>query len=96
MLFDVNTDPTSLHVSIQIIIIKNEFKLHYAKQIQFGLLTVQLYQSGFSVSFDRVSISCPKSVFSTPLVDQMKKQPKFGILLQPPHFTQYLLMVFPF
>ena len=34
-------------------------------------------------------ISCPKSVFSTHYVDEMKKQPKFGVLLQPPNFTIY-------
>ena len=35
ILFDVNTHPTSLHASIQIIITKNEFKWQCAKLIQF-------------------------------------------------------------
>ena len=59
---------------------------------------MQLYQSGFSFSFDGLVISCPKSVFSIQFVfvDQMKKHPKFALLLQPPHFTIYSLIVIPY
>ena len=48
------------------------------------------------MSFDKLIISCPKSISSRHSVDQMKKQPKFDDSLQPPRFTMYSLMVFPF
>ena len=35
MLFNVNTQPTSLHKSIQIIIAKKNYKWQYAKLVQF-------------------------------------------------------------
>ena len=86
----------SLYSCINIIILKSKFQWQYTKIIQLWPLTVQLYQSWFSVSFDRLVISCPRPVSSTYFIDQMKKQQKFGIFLQSPSFTMHSLMVFPF
>ena len=49
-------------------------------------------QNGFSTSFYRLVTSCPKSSSSTHSIDQMKNQPKFGVLLQPPRFNIQRLM----
>ena len=57
------------------------------KVIQFWPLTVQLYQTWLSVSFERFAISFSKSVSSTCSIEQMKKLSKFGALLQLPRFT---------
>ena len=38
----------------------------------------------------------PESVFSMHSLNQMKNQPKVDISLQPPRFTIYSLIVFPF
>ena len=55
-----------------------------------------MYQGGFPISFDKLIISCSKSVSSTHSVDQMKKQHKFDVLLESLGFTTHSLMVFPF
>ena len=55
-----------------------------------------IVSTGFPISFNKLIISCPKPVFTTHSVDQMKKQPKFYVLLQTPSFKTYSLMVFPF
>ena len=55
-----------------------------------------MYQSGLPISFDKLIIICSKSVSSTHSVDQMKKQPKFDVSLEPPRFTIHLLIAIPF
>ena len=55
-----------------------------------------MYQGGFPISFDKLIISCSKSVSSTHSVDQMKKQHKFDVLLESLGFTIHSLMVFLF
>ena len=55
-----------------------------------------MYEGGFPISFDKLIISCSKSVSSTHSVDQMKKQHKFDVLLESLGFTIHSLMVFPF
>ena len=52
-----------------------------------------MYQHGFSVSFGRY-LTDSKSFFSANSADQMKKQAKIGVLLQPP--WRYSLIVFQF
>ena len=48
--------------------------------------------SGFSLLFDRLLIGCIKSPSSKDSADQMKKQPKFGFLLQPTRFIIFSLI----
>ena len=54
-----------------------------------------MYQSAFPISFDKLIMSCPKSIPTTHFVGQMKKQPKLDVSLHSSRFTIYSLIFFP-
>ena len=58
-------------------------------------LTVQLFQSGFPVSFEKRIISCPICLFYT-FCRPNEKDPKFNVSLQPTRFTIFSLTIFLF
>ena len=56
-----------------------------------------MYQSGFPISFDKLNNNkLPKICFLYTLCRPHEKQPKLDVSLQPPLYTIYLPMVFPF
>ena len=94
MLFNVNTLTTSLHLSIWLLP-KLNLSDNMPNWFNFDPYCVvaskwvpNLIQQAF--------YKFPKSVFSMHSLNQMKNQPKVDISLQPPRFTIYSLIVFPF